>query len=214
MINAFLKIPSNESIQQDKSVVNETTGVDLPWMIDTFEDGSSAVLGFRLGHSTLQDVVDKYARPTSMGLFIQQNKPVAIEAYYKQLQGSSLKAKLIILLQVDDDEMRQIQSRSMGRQGTDSDQLKLLLANADKKLMYGKIIESLTYIPAYKGLDRDYFSQRVGPAFATLQESETAVSWFYPEKGLSLLINDEGEEVFQYSRPDTFKLPENAILQK
>jgi hypothetical protein len=44
-----------------------------------------------------------------------------------------------------------------------------------------------------------------------LQESEHAVSWFYPEKGLSILIDQEAYEVIEYIQPSRFSLAEGAI---
>jgi hypothetical protein len=37
--------------------------------------------------------------------------------------------------------------------------------------------------------------------------SEHAVSWLYPELGLSLLIDAEGKEAFEYVAPRDFRMP-------
>mgnify|MGYP000113781179 CR=1 FL=1 len=42
---------------------------------------------------------------------------------------------------------------------------------------------------------------------AWLQESEQAVSWFYPELGLAVLIDNEAREVLEYQAPRDFVMP-------
>ena len=39
---------------------------------------------------------------------------------------------------------------------------------------------------------------------------DTRVRWFYPDKGLSLLLDSDGKDVFEYVMPRQFALPADA----
>ena len=56
--------------------------------------------------------------------------------------------------------------------------------------------------PSEQGLYADGAACR-----AWLRENETAVSWFYPAIGLSVLIDDEASEVLEYQPPRDFIMP-------
>jgi hypothetical protein len=73
-------------------------------------------------------------------------------------------------------------------------------------------IRVLTYLPGTRGLDTGFFRARFGEPAATLQETEHAVSWFYPSLGLSVLIDDNGGEVLEYQAPRDFVMPAGATL--
>ena len=65
-------------------------------------------------------------------------------------------------------------------------------------------------LPTYGGLEADFFRERLGEPAAWKFEDEERVLWFYPDKGLSLLIDSDGKDIFQYSMPRNFEIPEGA----
>ena len=74
--------------------------------------------------------------------------------------------------------------------------------------------EVISYIPGTRNLDADFFLERFGTPAATLRESEQAQSWFYPEKGLSVLIDEDAREVLEYQPPRKFVLPAGGSAQR
>jgi hypothetical protein len=73
-------------------------------------------------------------------------------------------------------------------------------------------VSLMTYLPGTRKLDAEFFRDRFGEPAAWLQETNTAVSWFYPELGLSVLIDDEAREVLEYQPPRDFIMPQGVTL--
>ena len=70
-------------------------------------------------------------------------------------------------------------------------------------------VRSLTYIPLYGELDAEFFRSRFGEPAAWRRIDDTSVQWFYPDRGLSILIDANSKEVLQYAQPRDFSLPKD-----
>ena len=185
----------------------------MPWDITRFEDGSTEVFGMRLGHSTLQNAMDILGQPDSIALFAEDQNAQSIEIYFKHAALGPLKASLVLTLEAEQRQMQDMMTRAASQKATRTGARRYLLSLADQQAVFNHKIKALTYIPAYPGLDAEYFDERLGLPFAILKESETAVSRYYPDQGLTLLIDDDGKEVFQYQHPAYFTLPSQAVRQ-
>ncbi|MCB1757068.1 MAG: hypothetical protein KDJ38_16210 [Gammaproteobacteria bacterium] len=200
----FIK-PANHSPQDagDESV-------PMPWDVKTFDDGSAEIFGVHLGFTTLQEVIDAWGMPDSIGLFAEQDEPQSIEVFFTTAPIGPMKAKVVLTLSLTDQELERMFANASGQSGTASGASRYILKDEDQRALLEHRIGNLTYIPAYKGLEAEYFETRLGKPQATHQETETAVSWFYPARGLTLLIDDKGPEVFQYQNPGDFNMPAEA----
>ena len=87
---------------------------------------------------------------------------------------------------------------------------KLLLNAEDKQSLGDAMIGGITYIPTYKGLEADFFRERFGEPAAWKVEDEENVQWFYPQKGLTLLLSTDGSEILQYRMPRAFVMPDGV----
>jgi len=76
----------------------------------------------------------------------------------------------------------------------------------------GRRITGISYLPRYKGLEADFFRERLGEPAAWREIDEHSVQWFYPELGLSLLISSTEGAVFEYVAPRDFVLPAGVTL--
>ncbi len=189
--------------------------ISTPWAIKTYRDGSLQVLNIHLGSTTLQEVIDSHSAPDNIALFTHDNKPQTIEAYFSYAPTGPLRAKLVLTLSASRSDMIKMMERATSLSVTTDGHRKLFLSNDDQQSLLTHSVESLTLIPDYSGLDATYFRQRLGEPVATHKESESAVSWYYPQKGLTVLIDDDGKEVFQYQNPSDFnrtKEPDPSIL--
>ncbi|MBU0499723.1 MAG: hypothetical protein KJ558_15655 [Gammaproteobacteria bacterium] len=181
---------------------------EMPWQIEIFEDGTSRVMGIHIGKATLSDVVERYGRPQGIALFMNQGGSMSLEAYFDSIKNGPFSAKLIVTLVAEHPEMQALAERAIGREGGPSGDQRLLLAEQDKPLQTHRLISGLTYIPAYGQLDADFFRSRFGEPKAWRRNNENSVSWFYPERGLSILLDSKGKEVLQYEAPRDYPGPE------
>ncbi|OOY38476.1 hypothetical protein BOV89_01345 [Solemya velum gill symbiont] len=201
------------SSRQDRPL-ETTTRTDLPWLITTHDDGSSTVLDIHLGHTDLKGTVDKFGSPEGIALFAQGEKPGALEVYFGKVSFGPLTAKVVVNLAASDDEKIAMLERAVSRQGASGSDARFTLSEEDQQKAISRIVEAITYIPSYGGLEADFFRERLGEPAAWKLEDEERVLWFYPDRGVSLLLDADGKEVFQYDQPRNFVLPEGTETGK
>ena len=179
---------------------------DLPWQITVNPDGSSRVFDLELGTATLADAMTKFGALEGLAVFqAKQGEPV-LEAYFGNVQFGPLKAKVVTGLDADGKDLEQMLARARGRDASPSGDWKYPLDDPPE-LHSGRRLRLITYVPGTRGLDAEFFRSRFGEPEAWLRENETAVSWFYPAIGLSVLIDDEAGEVLEYQPPSDFIMP-------
>jgi hypothetical protein len=183
---------------------------DLPWQVQPLPDGSSRVFELQLGTATLQDAVSKFGPVEDMAVFAAQDGRYALEAYFGKVQFGPLSARVVTALDVPDAELEALVDRASEREGSPTGDWKFKLSAADRAAQGMRRLRAITYIPAYGGLEADFFRQRLGEPAAWKPLEEGTVQWFYPERGLSLVLNAEGKEVLEYVAPRDFRLPEGA----
>lgn len=182
---------------------------NLPWQIIIEPDGNTSVLSITLMKTTLQDLVTRYRRPNGLALFENDNQ-LTLEAYFKSITVGPLSAKLIVTLDATPEQAEGMRARASSRSGTASGATKWLLSTEDQKAAMQRTVSSITFIPAYKGMDAAYLKERLGEPTAWKRLNEHIVRWFYADLGLELAIDAEGQELFIYRNPASFVIPEDA----
>ena len=188
----------------------ELENADLPWNIQLHPDGSTEVFSLRFGSDRLADAIARFHEPEDIAVFRGDNRS-SLEAYFGTINIGPLEAKLVLTLQANAEEIEQILTRAKGLGFSGSEDKKIELANEDKLQAMNRLFTGITFIPKYAGLDSDFFKQRFGEPDSWLRLSENAVQYFYPKKGLSITIDAEGKEILQYSHPQDFTVPTEAI---
>jgi hypothetical protein len=204
LLAAFWLLPSRIP---EEDVVRRT---DLPWQVTALPDGTSQVLGLHLGSATLDDAVAKLGTPENIALFVDKTGGRSLEVYFGTVLLGPLKGTIIATLAADPDLLDALEAGAVGREGAQDGAIKRYLGDKDKTGLGGQRLVGISYVPGYSGLDADFFRERLGEPPAWRTENEHAVSWFYPAKGLSLLIDTEGKDVFEFTAPRDFVLPTGA----
>ena len=184
---------------------------DLPWQVSVNPDGSSRVFDIELGSATLEDAMTKFGGLEGLAVFERNDGPMVLEAYFGNVQFGPLKARVIAGLEASDQELEDMRGRAVNREGTPSGDWKYPV-NDPLTMHAQRRVSLITYVPGTRRLDAEFFRDRLGEPAAWLQETETAVSWFYPEVGLSVLIDDEAREVLEYQPPRDFTMPQGVTL--
>ena len=187
--------------------VQQTRMVDLPWQIETFEDGTSKIFGIHLHKTTLAEVIAKYGDMEGIALFIDKKGKMSLEAFFNKIKTGPLLAKLVVTLDAPEKEMKAMAGRALTRETTPLGDSKLLLDEADKGVQGQRVVTGLAYIPNYKRLDAPFFRKRFGEPVSWKRIDEHTVQWFYPERGLSIRIDAEAGEVMEYVAPKDYDGP-------
>lgn len=182
---------------------------DLPWQVTVNSDGTSQVFDLQLGSATLADAMAKFGGIEGIALFEPADGPMVLEAFFGDVQFGPLTAKIVVGLEVSADEMQAMRERSSNREGSPSGDWKYRLDDTPT-LHAARRLKVISYVPGTRNLDTDFFRARFGEPAAWLEGNEHAVRWFYPQYGLSVLIDDEAREVLEYQPPRDFVMPPEA----
>jgi len=208
VVAIFLGLSYLFAPEPDPELVKART--DLPWQITANPDGSSRVLDIDLGSATLADAQLKFGPVVNYAVFIRDENNSDLEAYFGDVMFGPLKAKVVVKLAASEEEKKQLVARAGEREASPTGDWKYTLNQADQPAQTQRLVTAISYVPGTRGLDADFFLERFGQPAATLKENEEAVSWFYPEKGLSVLIDNKGREVLEYVPPRDFLMPEKV----
>lgn len=182
----------------------------LPWNISFDEQKNSRILGVTMNQSTLFDAIQLFDEPESMALYADANKP-SIEVYFGYIEKAGLTAKIILTLNVTTDQAEEFLKNATSRMQSNSDIPKIEIGAKDRSKVLNMTLSSLTYLPKYSGLDKAYLIDRFGTPDYQHTLNETAEQLFYKTLGLSLIIDNDGKEVFQYTSPSLLIIPEQAV---
>jgi len=180
---------------------------DLPWQISVNADGSSRVFDLELGTATLSEAQQKFGPVINYAVFVRDQDHSDLEAYFGDVLFGPLKAKVVVKLAAGEAEKQALVARGGERKASPTGDWKHIINKADHAAQAQRRVTAISYIPSTRGLDEAFFLERFGKPVATLFENKEAVSWFYPEQGLSVLIDNQSHEVLEYVPPRDFKMP-------
>jgi len=182
----------------------------LPWHIVIDDDQNSTIFNLTLNQSTLQDAVNEFGEADSMALYADSKNP-SIEVYFGYIKKAGLTARIIVTLNLSHNDADQFLSNAHSRMQSNAETPKIELNAKDRYKTLKLKLSNITYIPKYTRLDEAYLINRFGKPSHRLKLSDTANQLFYKPLGLSVINDDEGKEVFQYTQPALLEIPPQAI---
>ena len=179
----------------------ETHG--LPWQIEQHK-GSTRVFGLTLGHSTLSDAERLFLGDSEISLFQSQQGVHTLEAYFDKVELGGLTAKMILNIDIPEEELLMMFQRGVRISKVGSGSNKVSIATEDLHQARKAAIRGITYLPAVN-LDAKQLESRFGiPEQRIMELDSTAEHWLYPTLGLDVTLNKEEKEVLQYVNPADF----------
>ncbi len=175
----------------------------LPWQIDILSDGSTRVFGLTLGKSSLGDAVSKLGGDMELAVMVGKDKQESLEMYYSKYQAGLLSGKLVLAADLDPAAVTGFRINAAKSEILGSGAHKYVLKETDHERAYQAVIHNIAFIPAVN-LDHDIIIARFGDPLAIIHSSDDAMHYLYPEKGLDVMLNEQGREVLQYVSPELF----------
>lgn len=186
---------------------------NLPWQIEITNSGLTRVFGLVIGESSLRQFEDQFKEPAEISMFVTEAGDKVVEAYFDRVLLSAIRAKVVAVIDIDNIELDAIYTRGerIAKRG-DGGQ-KITLSYADIEWVYRQPVVSITYLPG-AGLDADLLLQRFGePASRVVEKQAQATHWLYPEKGLDVVLSDNGKVVLQYLPPRDFARVSEPLMK-
>ncbi len=182
----------------------ETASVTgLPWQIEILPDGSTKVFGVILGQTTLGEAKAHLGRDMELAVMVAPGEQGSLEMYYGQYRAGLLSAKLILAADVDADTIVQMRENAAEKKVLETGARKYLLDRNDHAKAFSAVIETIACVPAVN-LDHEIIIKRFGATDEIIQRNGVT-HYLYPDKGLDVILNEEGKEVLQYVVPGEFK---------
>ncbi len=175
----------------------------LPWQIEILSDGSTRVFGLTLGQSNLGDAVDLLGDDMELAVMVGKDQRENLEMYYPKYRAGLLGGKLVLAADLDAAAVTGFRINAVNNVILGSGARKYLLKETDRERAYQAVIDNIAFIPAVN-LDHDIIIKRFGEPLAIIHSSNEAMHYLYPEKGLDVMLNEQGKEVLQYVSPDVF----------
>lgn len=198
----------------------------FPWQIELTSEGTTRVFGVTLGVSSLQQAEQLFHADAEISLFEPADKslPRIVEAYFDKVNPGGLSAKVVAVIDIAPEQLQLFyeQGARINTLGVGSRRVTLNAENLDR--VRAAPIASLTYLPRVR-LDAALIEKRFGkpaqvvmekvsesgkhhaskPVTESVKETNNkTMHWLYPDKGLDVALDAQGQCVLQYVPPAKF----------
>lgn len=185
----------------------------LPWQIEVLPEGRSKVFGVTLGQSTLGDAREQLGEDMTLAIIVASGQDIgALEMFYSRYKAGVFSGKLVLAADLAPEAVMQLMERAIKSGYMDSGARKFTLHPEDLPVAFQAPLATMTFIPAVN-IDEASAIKRFGPANEIIRASEQVAHLLYPDKGLDLIINENGKEVLQYVAPRDFERLREPLLQ-
>lgn len=186
----------------DNSKGEAVTG--LPWQVAIEPDGSTRVFGLVPGKSTLLDA-HQYFGEGETALVGASDETGSLELYFDTVTlAGAITGKLIVTADLPAATLAAMRERAVATEYMKTgNSKKSTLAEADLPAANGARILAIAFIPS-ANLDDAIVVQRFGSPAERVTTSATASHLLYPERGIDILLDQEGKEIIQYVAPKDF----------
>lgn len=182
----------------------ETVTQNLPWQIEILPDGHSRVFGIVPGVSTLLEAKRTLDQKADVSLFKSADGSFSLELYYGKIQLGFLDAILIAEVDATPEQLSTLAEHAANPRAQPSGSWKLDLRDEDYITIQDWRVRSLTYIPTAVQFDAAMLEKRFGAPAERKPIDEGREYWFYPDKGLAILLAEKEKEMLQYVAPSDF----------
>jgi hypothetical protein len=194
------------------SNTTEKLNKNLPWQVSTTQGGATHVLGVDIGNITFKQLMFKLQLLAEPALFEAADGSLTLEAYFGKKKFGVLEARLIAEMDADEKLLKTMLKEQMGKDSTPSNHWKYALSVKNTRLANDLRVWRLVYLPV---ADYDLKQMKFfGEPEEILKINNTAEYWLYPDKGMALLYDSDGKEIFYYAAPKDYQRLRKSLPMK
>ncbi len=184
--------------------------LELPWQVMVHDPMHSEVFGIVLNKTNLEQGRAHFGQLDGIALYRKKDGIFTLEAYFGKVTIGPFGARMIATLDASQQELEQMVQDTVKRMSTKEGGLKWTLTQQKQAEQGLRKIKSLTFMPSYRGMDQDFIRERFGEPGRREVVEEAAELWFYPEQGVRIMVDNDGNDLFEYLAPADFKLSYGA----
>lgn len=172
----------------------------MPWQSYINDRGNTSVFNLEMNTSDLTDAMRLFGSEVEASLFESEGRNSELEVFFSSTKVGGISAKVVLNLILDQRHIdilkRNIEESVMLPSGVEKTNFNI----AGESAMFDLKIKSLTFIPA-ADLPNDVIEDLFGKA-DRIDLKEPGVSyWYYPQKGLRIIVDDEHKDVLEFYNP-------------
>lgn len=193
----------------------EVLNKNLPWQVSRNADGSTKILDVDIGNVTFKELMFKLKLLAEPAVFEGPNGRLSLEAYFGKKKFGALEARLVAEMDADQSLLQTMIKGNTERDSTPSNNWKYSLNVKHTKIANDLRVWRLIYLPVsdYEPKQMNFF----GKPTSIQKISDTAEYRFYPTKGMALLYDTAGKEIFYYAAQKDFvrlkeSLPKEVVM--
>lgn len=165
----------------------------LPWQIDRLPGGDTRVFGITPGRTTLGEAIEQLGNDMELAIIAAPRESGTLEAYYSHYSAGPITGKLFLVLDVAPDVLSQLRERAFQDGGT----RRYRLHPDDLPVAYRAPVRVINFLPSFN-LDEEIVQARFGAPAEIIQIDEQRKHLLYPDRGLDIILSENGKEVLQY----------------
>jgi len=175
---------------------------NLPWKTSITASGATQVFGIAVGEVTLKELSIRLKKISDSALFETSKGVLSLEAYFGKTMIGLLEGRIIVDLEADSGFLKTERQYARNRDSTPNNNWKYKLSTEGLVKTVDMVIWRLVYIPTgeYEQKQIKFF----GKPEEIIKVTKTAQYRLYPSKGIALLWDTEGSEIFYYVAPKDF----------
>lgn len=189
----------------------ESTKVtDLPWQAEVLPDGTTHVFGVSVGKITFRQLAEYLKSVPELAVFETPKGVRTLEGYYGKQRLGVFEAKIVGELKSDQATIDRFVQSHTEKKPQPTGTWRYELAEASVREANDYLVKYLMYIPVV-----DYTTEEIQKHFGTpkntVKANERVTWWLYPQKGLVIMQDNEGSEVFYYSNAADYPVLEQRL---
>jgi hypothetical protein len=187
----------------DQATLDPRQREGLPWQIESLPDGAVRVFGLIPGQSTLAEARQRIGQTPLVALLVAPGESGTVEAYYESVSAGFVTGKMVLTIGTTQAWREEMLQRARKAEYMNSATRQVELASEDLARLETTPIAAIAFIPSAQ-LDEPVILQRFGAPAERIRSAEGKEHFLYPDKGLDLLLDDNGKELLQYVAPREF----------
>ncbi|MDG4813272.1 hypothetical protein P8629_09665 [Hydrogenovibrio sp. 3SP14C1] len=170
----------------------------LPWSSHFNANNQLETLGLTINQSTPNDAKAIFGDDVEVKLFSHKDETEkTAEVYFPSIRIGTIRGAIALTLDVDPDTLNKIYDEGIQTTVTQTGNRQVTPNTENINRLLQKPIKQITLLPK-KHLTARAIRMRFGEPQRIENQSDGLDHWFYPEKGLELIMDPEGPEALQY----------------
>lgn len=189
---------------------------ELPWRIQRLPSGDTRVFGLTLATrpeaaSTMQDAQNRWAPAFQMAVVTAPGEAGMLEGQVDPATMGFITGRLVVTAQATPEAIKGYCDHAVKVDAVNGQTRHYHLNATDTVQALRSPILALTFVPQ-ANLDEDTVKAHFGEPAERVRRNAHAEHWLYPDQGLGITVDSQGQETLQYVAPGRFAQLRQPVL--